>query len=212
MWSTADTTRALVKARNDSVPLSAAKTDDSAPTAAGTVTGSESVAAVLEAIGAVVPTGIIAIYGGAAVGLRQVAISAGASSRAKYEAKLKVEGKTVEQIAEIIEKLPQEPSNFVEGRILLLVFAGVVALIMSVTAAKAGNSAAVKQRKLPFAEPFVAVVAFVGFALASPGTPLAAYHSSSTMLAITIMISAIAGLTLTATGSVSLVKPAKRAD
>ena len=210
MWSTVDTTRALAQARNDQIDLRAAK--DGEPAAHDARTGgSKTVASVLEALGAVVPTGIIALYSGAAIALRQAALTAGADTRAELQARLASEGRTAAEITSVLKALPQEPSNFVEGRVTILVFAAVVALAMSVVATVRGNRAASAKRRVPFVEPFVATVAFTAWALASPGTPLAAYHSASQMTAITIVIATIGGLTLVATGNTSLVKGAQRA-
>ena len=210
MWSTVDTTRALAQARNDEVELGAAKSNaESDPAKAEDK--STSVASVLEALGAVVPTGVIALYSGAALALRQAAISGGADAKAATEAAMAAKGSTSAEIAAALKALPQEPRNFVEGRLAILVFAALVALAMAIVATLRGNEAATKKRRVPFVEPFIAVVAFTAWALASPGTPLAAYHPASQMNAITIVIATVGGLTLVATGNTSLVKPARRA-
>lgn len=202
MWLTTDTTRALVQARNDAESLASVKANTPEP--ADDATG---ISGTLEAIAAVIPTGITATYTGGVLLVRGLALQAGTDARAAAEAALAKSGKSAEEIEAVLEAMPLETTKYIEGRWLLFVVALGAAAVMAWSAAKAGNEKASKKRRALVAEPLAAVAAFVGWALAMPGTPLAAYLSAGEVLVYTVIIGTVAGLGLLATGRLVLKKP-----
>lgn len=181
MWSTSDTTAALVKARNLGLTLSSVKaggdgtpTDDGGP-----------VAPMLESLGAVIPTGVAAAYTTVAVTVHQFALSAREPGTAH-----------------------QESADFAVLRIAFLLLGAAVAVVLSYRAASAANNPEPVRRDRVLAEPAAAGVAFLGLALASPGTPLAMYLTPSAMQVVPVVISGAAVLLLMAIGT-ELTKPAK---
>lgn len=200
MWSTSDTTAALVKARNLGLTLSSVKAGgDGTPTDKG-----GPVAPMLESLGAVIPTGVAAAYTTVAVTVHQFALSAREPGAAN-----------------------QESDDFAALRIAFLLLAVGVAVVLSYRAASAANGSAaespvvdspmavpeangdpVARRDRVLAEPAAAGVAFLGLALASPGTPLAMYLTPSAMQVVPVLISGAAVLLLMAIGT-ELTKPAK---
>jgi len=204
MWSTTDTTAALVTARNDKLALTDVK--------AG-VEGKKDqkkTGQLLESLGAVVPTGVTALYTTVAIALHQQALSAGVTERSALRAEMVTAKKPAGEIDKAIAALAQESESYANVRIALLVLAGVVALAMVYRAAADANRKAAKKRRLVIAEPVAAVVAFAGWSLASPGTPLGAYLTVDEMATWTLVIAAAAGLVLVGLGNV-LSKPAGQA-
>ncbi len=184
MWSTSDTTAALVKARNLGVTLSSVK-------AGGNATPTENggpVAPMLESLGAVIPTGVAAAYTTVAVTVHQFALSAREPGAAN-----------------------QESADFAVLRIAFLLLGAAVAVVLSYRAASSANSPEPVRRDRVVAEPTAAGVAFLGLALASPGTPLAMYLTPSAMQIVPVVISGAAVLVLMAIGT-ELTKPAKTMD
>lgn len=203
MWLTTDTTSALVKARNDEETLASVKEGDPEP-----ASGAAGISGTLEAIAAVIPTGVAAIYTGGVLLVRGVALDAGTEKRATTEAALAAAGKSAAEIKAALEALPLETTSFIGARWILFAVALAAAAIMAWRAAGAGNGKATKKRRLLLAEPLTAVAAFVGWALASPGTPLAAYFNANEVLVYTIVIGVVAGLGLLASGALVLKKAA----
>ncbi len=118
--------------------------------------------------------------------------------------------KPAAEIDKAIAALAQESESYAFLRFGLLILAGLVALWMVYRAAAEANRKSKKKRKMVIAEPLTAVVAFAGWSLASPGTPLGAYLTVDAMATWTIAIAAAAGLVLTGLGHV-LSKPAGQA-
>lgn len=202
MWLTTDTTTALVRARNDNSTLASVKAEDAKPAAdASGITGT------LEAIAAVIPTGITATYMAGVLLIRGVALNAGTEERAAAETVMAKAGKSADEIKAALEAMPLETTAFIWARWALFAVALLAAAFMAGAAAKAGNDKATKKRKLLLAEPLTAVVAFVGWALASPGTPLAAYYNANSVLVYSVLIGVVAGLGLLASGALVLKKP-----
>ncbi len=69
MWTTVDTTAALVRARNDRLSLTALKKGNTSAAA-------EKTGQLLETLGAVVPTGVTAAYTTVAVAVHQFVVAA----------------------------------------------------------------------------------------------------------------------------------------
>lgn len=203
MWLTTDTTRALVQARNDSTTLASVKMGK--PTAAAADAG---VSGTLESLAAVIPTGVTAIYTGGVLIVRGVALNAGTAERATAEAALAKAGKSASEIKEALAMMPLETTSFIWARWLILGFGLLTAVVIAWRAAKTGDSQADKKRTVLAAEPLTAGLAFVGWALASPGTPLGAYFTADEVLVYTVVIGIAAGLGLLASGSFVLKKPA----
>ena len=207
MWLTTDTTAALVTARNEARPLTDVK-EGEPPPPAPPATPPKEVTGTLEALAAVIPTGVTTIYTGAVLVLRQIAITQGTEERAALEAGLAAGGSTTDEIKAFLESIPQESREWIWARLALLAVAAVVAAVLAFTAAKAANDKAAKKRRFLLAEPMAALLAFVGWSLATPGTPLAAYHDSEALTVLTIIIGAIAALVLLGVGNLVLKKPA----
>ena len=207
MWTTTDTTAALVTARNEGRSLTSVKSGDD--DSASNKTTSQG-ASLLESLAAVVPTGVTGLYTTAAVVLHQQAEAAAESERSALVASLTELKKTPAEIAAALNSRAQESEAYVGLRITLLVIAALVAFTLVARAAYAANGAAKKKRRVVVVEPIAALVAFLGWSLAAPGTPIGAYLSANSMQNWSVAIGGIAGLLLAALGH-ELTKPAARA-
>jgi hypothetical protein len=203
MWLTSDTTAALVRARNDNHTLSSVKTNEPKPAGGADITGT------LEALAAVIPTGIAATYTAGVLIIRGLALAIGTDDRAAKAAALAKAGQSPAKIRHTLDGLPLESDKYLWARVLLLIVGLVAAAFVAWSSAREGNGESEKKRGHVIAEPLTAGIAFVGWSLASPGTPLAAEYSSDDVLVLTVVIAMVAALILGATGKVVLTKPAK---
>ena len=194
--------RALARASSTDTTLSSVKKDPDPSqhdAAAGKVAG------LGEALASVVPVAVTGVYTTVVLILRGFAESRGADSRAKVEAALTVshatkEQITKEQIAAALKRLPVESQDLIVWRWAFLGLAGLVVVWLTVTAVRAATSTTSKQR-WGLSETFTAFVAFAGWSLVTPGTPLAAYHDSQSLLFFTAWIAGVAALVLAAAGT-----------
>lgn len=207
MWLTTGTTAALARARTDNETLTSIK--QGAPERADPAAG---VAGPLEALAAVIPTGIAAFYTAAVLVIRGVALDEGASERAQATAKMVAAGDSDTVIAAALEAMPVETTAFVAARWVLLGFCLFTVAVMTFHSAQTGAKQATQTRKWVVAEPLTAIVAFVGWSLASPGTPLAAYFSTNEVVVYTMLIGTVAGLTVLGSAAFVLKNSAKSPD
>lgn len=203
MWSTADTTEALAQARNDRKTLKSVKEAKPEDATQGSVTGT------LEALAAVIPTGIAATYTGGVLLIRGVALSVGNDERTAKEAAMAKAGKSASEIKAYLASLPQESEKYFILRVLILVVGLGVVAFLAWQAANTANRKSANKRKFVAAEPVTASIAFLGWSLASPGTPLAAKYNADDVLVLSVVIALIAAFVLAAAGKVVLAKPAK---
>lgn len=204
MWLTTGTTTALARARNDSITLASAKrgTPQNATTPGGVSTP-------LEALAAVIPTGIAAFYTGAVLVIRGAALDAGSAARAVESAQRVKAGGSVADVHAALENVPLETTAFIGARWFLLGFCLLTVGVMTLRSSQAGEAQARNKRKLLLAEPLTAAMAFVGWSLASPGTPLAVYYGATDVLVYTALIGAVAGLTVLGSGAFVLKNPVR---
>ena len=211
MFKTTDTTEALARARNDGLKLDKAKSGVDEKT----TKEDPGIGGTLESLAAVIPTGITTAYTAAVLVARGLALSQGADERAEVQAALVKAGKTESEITKLLKTLPQETEKWVNYRWLLLGGAGVAATIIIARAAFAGNAKAAKKRstlRILFAEPLVALIAFAGWSLAAPGTPMAARMNSADLTIFTIVFGTCAFFALLAMGKVTLTKKASTGE
>ena len=203
MWTTYDTTQALVKARNASQTLESHK--KSKPSA---LTEGNQVGNLLETIAAVVPTGVITIYTGVALVLRGDAVSRAETESANLAAVMRSQEKSAAAIKKALEALPPESDQLIVLRWALLAVAALAAAALVWKAAHDANHDSERQRSFVAAEPLAACIAFVSWSLATPGTPIAALYTSSDTNVISATIAGIGALILLTMGAISLSRPA----
>jgi hypothetical protein len=204
MLFTTDKTAALAEARNDNLTLDGVRGGRREEAA-----DSDRIGGVIEALAAVIPTGVTALYTAGSVTIQAWALNKGADERAHLAAR--IGAKTPRQVKRALEGVPLESKNLMWVRILLLVAALLTALCLAFRGASDGNKRAAKKRKAFVAEPAAAAVAFAGWALAVPGTPFAAYFSSSDVVIPRATVVVLAALYLLAVGQISLTKRARKA-
>lgn len=205
MWLTTQTTEALAKARNEGLTLESVKAGKPADVPAA----DSGIGGTLEALSAVIPAGITAAYTGAVLLVRGVALANGTEERAATQAEMATAGKTASDIEKYLANIPLESDTYFSIRVLMLVVALGAAAALAFLAARTANKKATKKRKYIVAEPLTASIAFLGWALASPGTPLAAKYNADDTLVFTVVIALVAALVLAAAGKVVLSKKAK---
>lgn len=206
MILTTDTTKALARARNDSLDFAATKTGDT-----DTPAPLDKVGGLFESLAAVIPTGVAAIYTVFATTARTEMLSRGASERADYQAaRLKEDpAPSSEAIAQELNTMPLESEDLIFYRWGILALAAIVVAWLAFQAVKKANDEANQKRRgwrLLF-EPLTALVAITGWGLAVPGTPLGAYLNTGDLGFVSVLIAVVAGLLLLGFG-VKLTEPA----
>lgn len=210
MLFTTDQVTALATARNNAQPLSdalAGETPPDSPPAASPPT----VASTVEALAAVIPTGVVGLYTLIVLPISQYAEKAATAARADKAAGLAKDPENSQaEIEAALAKLTQESGDWLALRWGVLVLTAAVVVALVAQAARAGNKPG-KARKAPVAEALAAVLAFLAWALATPGTPLATHFTADDMTIVTGSIVGVAALLLLALGKGVLSKPAVRA-
>lgn len=144
---------------------------------------SPNVATALEALRAVLPATFIALYSTAVILLQNLTQAAGAQARATLQADLAKEfDKRTDELKAALQALPVEAPNFVELRI------GFAVLAILLLAYLAYSKSQVPGEKRVVMEPAVTTLAFVAWAVSSPGTFLAVYLTANELAATTISV------------------------
>ena len=167
------------------------------------------VSGVLDALKSVVPTAIAGVYSAAVVVLFHLAQTQGASDRTDLQTKLAAAGEKPDAIKKVLDALPDESKHLVGLRWLIVAVAIAAVVVVTLGAARDAMTRTNNTWRFPLAELVVAEVAFIGWALAMPGTPLGAYHAASNLTALTVTTTACAGLVVASFGKLVLTKPQK---
>lgn len=209
MLFTTDQVTALATARNNAQPLSDAMADK-APDRSSDRT-KPSVASTTESLAAVIPTGVVGLYTLMVLPIKQYAEKAATTERANKAAELAKDPENSKaEIKAALARLTQESDDWIRLRWGLLVLTAIVVVALGFQAARAANQSADMTRKLPLAEAGTAVLAFLAWALATPGTPLAAHYVADDMNIVSGAIVGVSALLLLALGKGVLSKPAVR--
>lgn len=207
MLFTGDQVTALAVARNNGQPLKAV-IEGRAPTKAEQDNPSPSVATTAEALAAVIPAGVVGLYTLIVLPIKQYAEKAATANRAEEAAKLaKDPENTQADIQAALTKLTQESTDWLTLRWGVLILGAVVVVALVVQAARGGNKPG-KTRSKPIAEAATALLAFLAWALATPGTPLATHYVADDMTIVSGTIVGVSALLLLALGKGVLTKPA----
>jgi hypothetical protein len=180
---------ALAAARRSGTTLDSEKkkSSDSPPKK----TDDPNISTALDALRAVLPATLITFYSTAVILLQNVTNAAGASDRAAQQAALAtVHGAGTPALENALKLLSAEPNTFAIWRVLFAaVWVGLVAMYAFRTAQI--ETPPGKPKRRVYLEPLVATAAFIAWALASPGTFLAAYLNSTNLAIATILIAFI---------------------
>lgn len=173
----------LAAARRKGTTLEAEKTNPAdAPAAPG-----PNVATGLEALRAVLPATLITLYTTGVLLLQNVANAAGAGGRAAEQAALATKhGAGTPALEAALAALSVEPPALAWARVLFAVVFTVLVIYY------AYNKAQTVPGRRVYLEPFVTSSAFVAWAVASPGTFLAAYMNATQLAVATILIAILA--------------------
>jgi hypothetical protein len=157
----------------------------------------------LEALRAVVPATIAAMYSALVIPLQTLSIAAGAGAKADHETALAKQFATDPAgLKKALETLPVETAAYFELRLGVAI---VVAIFVFIFAFRKAQT--VKNRVV-LLEPAIATAAFVAWALASPGTFLAAKLTASELAIWSLAIAGVAAIGLVAFSSTTLSKKA----
>jgi hypothetical protein len=152
---------------------------------------SPNVATALEALRAVLPATFIALYSTAVILLQNFTQAAGAEARATLQTSLARQfAEKPNELKAAFQALPVESPYFVELRV------GFAVLAILLLAYFAYSKAQMPGKKRVLMEPAVTTLAFIAWALASPGTFLAAYLTANQLAATTISVAFGAALAL----------------
>jgi hypothetical protein len=209
MLFTTDQVTALATARNNGQRLSDALVGEAPPTTLPTEL--PTVATTVEALAAVIPTGVVGLYTLIVLPISQYADKAATAASADKAANLaRNPDNSQADIETALAKLTQESGDWLALRWGVLALTAVVVVALITQAARAGNKPG-RARKAPVAEALAAAIAFLAWALATPGTPLATHFTAADMTIVSGSIVGVAALLLLALGKGVLTKPAGRA-
>jgi hypothetical protein len=179
---------ALAAARRTGTSLATEKKKE--PGATPPKTTDPDVSTALEALRAVLPATLITLYSTAVILLQTTTNAAGAAERATEQAALaKTYAAGSPELENALKALSAEPSAFAGWRLLFAVVWVVFVAIYAFRTAQIDTPRAEgRPVRRVFLEPLVATAAFIAWALASPGTFLAAYMNSTNLAIATILI------------------------
>lgn len=180
---------ALVTARREGTTLASEQKKSEVTPA--TPAGGPDIATALEALRAVLPATLITLYTTGVLLLQNLTNAAGAAGRAADQAALaSTYGAGTPELAKALEALSVEPMTFAWARV---VFAVACTFLVAFYAYR---TAQVVPEKKVLIEPTVVTLAFVAWAVASPGTFLAAYLNTNNLAVTTILVAFIAAIGL----------------
>jgi hypothetical protein len=160
---------------------------------------SPNIASALEALRAVLPATLITLYTTGVLLLQNITNAVGAETRAAQQAALAVElGAGTPALKAALANMSAEPSDFAWARVLLAAVGTVLVAFYAYTKAQT-----VPGRRV-LLEPTVTTGAFVAWAIASPGTFLAAYLNANELAVTTILVAVIAAAALWVISSTKL--------
>lgn len=208
MLFTTDQVTALATARNTGQPLREAMAGEDPP---ATAPEAPTVSTTVEALAAVIPTGVVGLYTLIAIPISQYAEKAASAARADKAAELALDPKmTKPQIEAALAKLTQESGDWLALRWGVIILTTVVVAVLVAQAARGGNQpSTTKVRTVPVPEALASVLAFLAWAMAAPGTPLAHHYTADDMTVVTSTIVGVAALLLLALGKGVLSKPSR---
>jgi len=207
---------ALIDARRLGKPVDEVRADQVAQTSGGTsgaggetsptntTSTNSDIAGFLDALKAVIPVGLITLYTSVVLVLQKLAIAIGADDRANEQKALADRLKNdPAALKKALKNLTDETTALVWLRVgfLLLAVLG-VAFVAFYTANKETST-----DDNVVLEPLVVSLAFLCWALASPGTVLAAFLSSTNLAVWTLCIAGGAAFVLAVLGLTVLKKP-----
>jgi hypothetical protein len=166
------------------------------------VTTTPDVSTALEALRAVLPATLVALYTTAVILLQNLAIASGAAARAAEQAALAAQHQNDQAgLAKALQELSVEPTGLAPARV------GFALVCIVLVAIYAYRTAQVVPHKRVLLEPLVATGAFVAWVAASPGTPAAAYLNATQLAEFTILVAFIAAIALWVVSNTWLKKP-----
>ena len=204
MWLTSDTTSALARSRTGKLSFGDLKKGVEQG-----VGNTDKIATTPEALAAVIPTGIAAAYTLASSQIGRWAVAAGETERSARAVKWRSEGRSERFITRELNDLPLESAEWLWLRVVFFCLVAVVVLVVARRAAREGDAQTTTPRGKVVAEPAVAVVAFIAWALVVPGTPLGAVVDSGGATLVTTIVAASGGFLVYALGFMQLTKPAR---
>jgi len=156
-------------------------------------TDGPNISSALEALRAVLPATLITLYSTAVILLQNLTNAGGSGERAAQQAAMaKTYGAGTPELETALKAMSAEPSTFAGLRVGFAVVFVVLVAFYAFRTAQPDPPIVVGQRvRRVFLEPIVATAAFVAWALASPGTFLAAYMNSTNLAVATVLIAFI---------------------
>jgi hypothetical protein len=165
---------------------------------------SPNIATALEALRAVLPATFVALYTTGVILLQNLAQATGASGRAREQVALAATHANSEAALEAaLQALSVEPRDLSAIRVAFAVVSTILLAFYAYQKAQVPNEPRV------VLEPSVVTGAFVAWALAAPGTFLAAYLNSTQLAATTIIVAVLAALALFVLGATVLNRPSE---
>jgi hypothetical protein len=203
---------ALATARRSGTKLDSEKTKT--PEKPAEKAEGPNVSTALEALRAVLPATLITFYSTAVILLQATTNAAGAGDRAAEQAALaQTFGAGTPALESALKALPAEPATFAVWRVVFaFIWVGFVAIYAFRTAQVDAEPGPGRPARRVFLEPIVATAAFIAWALASPGTFLAAYLNSTNLAIATILIAFVGAGGLCVVSEAVLKKKAADAD
>jgi lysylphosphatidylglycerol synthetase-like protein (DUF2156 family) len=197
---------ALARARRAGTTLAS---EQARTAAAGEIADAEvppqtgDVSKTLEALRAVLPATLIALYSALVIPLQGFAISNGADARAAQQAEIaKSLGNDAAKVKAALAALTVEPDALLSLRIAVAVIVAVFVFIY------AYRKAQTVENQRVILEPLVTLGAFVAWELASPGTFLAALLTAQNLPVYTTVIAGLTAIGLWAVSETTLKKKA----
>lgn len=177
---------ALARARRRRTTLAAEKKDETpaAPVAPGAPIGGG-----LEAVRAVLPVTFLATYTAGVLAFQGLAITLGADDRAKEQAALtKKFAADPAALKDALKELSLETDKLVWLRIVYAIAMLIGLVFLAFKKVTATPVAGAPLPETPKLEPFITIAAFIAWAVAAPGTPLAAYLNAENLTVVTVSV------------------------
>jgi hypothetical protein len=177
---------ALAAARRSGTTLESEK--KKTPSSPPQQTSDPDVSSALDALRAVLPATLITLYSTGVIVLQNAANSAGADDRAARIAALtKSLGAGTPELVTAVKGLSAEPDKY---GFLRAIFAAAFLVFVAYFAFRTAQiePATGKRKRTVYLEPLVSTAAFVAWAIASPGTFLAAYLNTTDLALTTILV------------------------
>ena len=209
---------ALTTARRTGTPLTDAKAQQAAADANVPVPATDpskkvaaggDISSALDALRAVVPTTIISLYSTGVILLQSGTQALGGAGRNATQAALaKQFEKDPDGLKTALAALPLETADLVSVRIFVAVVTTLAVFYLAYYKAQPRDEKHKKQKETVVLEPVITTLAFIAWALAAPGTFLAAYLTAMELFVATVAIAFTAAICL-AVASQTVLKKAK---